>query len=57
MKKKRSLIKNLIEISEDYMRQNLGFKESLLDVLIRDFRKKTYITEFAHTPSFFHVGI
>lgn len=39
------------------MKKELKLKDSTVENLIDEIKKKPVITEFAHTPSFFHVGI
>ena len=57
MKDKNIFLSRFIEICEDYMINHLSFNKKSINSLIKDFRSRSTITEFSHTPSFFHVGI
>ena len=57
MNSSKSLKSNLIDITQDYMINDLLIDKKKITNLINEFKGFEYVTEFAHTPSFFHVGI
>ena len=57
MNSSKSLKSNLIDITQDYMINDLLIDKKKITNLINEFKGFEHVTEFAHTPSFFHVGI